>query len=94
MSIHLIKFDQNYESIISHSLIPVGERIRDILKIKDDSYLMVFESVPALAIISKKNEICSKNNPPCDFNQTYEQTIYKDGIRQGNERFMYNSLMP
>ena len=76
MSIHFIKFDRNYESIISHDLIPVGERIRDIVKIKDDSYLMVFESVPALAIMSKKDKFCSKINPPCDFNQTYEKTIY------------------
>ena len=94
MSIHLIQFDQNYEGIISHSLIPVGERIRDIVKVKDDSYLMVLESVPVLAIISKKDKICLKNNPPCDFDQTYEKTIYKDGVRIGNERLMYNSLMP
>ncbi len=94
MSIHFIKFDQNYESVISHSLIPVGERIRDIVRVKDDSYLMVLESAPVLAIINKKDKICRKNKPPCDFSQTYEKTIYKDGIRIGNERLNYNSLMP
>ena len=67
----------------------------NLIKINDDgSYLMVFESVPALAIIERKNIICSKINPPCDFNQTFEKTIYRNGERIGNERLPYTSLMP
>ena len=43
----------NYDQIIFEDLIPIGERIRDILMIEDkNQILLILENTPALAVLN------------------------------------------
>ena len=52
MSIHHFRFNENYDKIVFEDIIPIGERIRDILFIENtNQILLVLESIPALAVL-------------------------------------------
>ena len=52
MSIHHIRFNKNFDQIIFEDIIPIGERVRDIIFIEEKNIvLMVLESIPAIAIL-------------------------------------------
>jgi len=51
-SIHHIRFNKNFDQIIFKDIIPVGERIRDMIFIKEKNIvLMVLESIPAIGVL-------------------------------------------
>ncbi len=51
-SIHHIRFNENYSEIIFEDIIPIGERIRDMIFIKENNIiLMVLESIPAIGVL-------------------------------------------
>ena len=52
-SIHHICLNENFDKIIFEDIIPIGERIRDMIFIKDQNViLMILESVPVLGILN------------------------------------------
>ena len=54
LSIHHIRFSNNYDLIIKHNIINIGDRIRDMkYSKKDNSLLLVLENQKALGIIFK-----------------------------------------
>ncbi len=51
-SIHHIRFNKNFDKIIFEDVIPIGERIRDMIFIKEKNVvLMVLESIPAIGVL-------------------------------------------
>ena len=55
-SIHHIRFNKNFDQIVFEDVIPVGERIRDIIFIKEKNVsIMILESIPAIGILQLKN---------------------------------------
>tara|TARA_B100001564_G_scaffold331710_1_gene317957 strand:+ start:617 stop:2008 length:1392 start_codon:yes stop_codon:yes gene_type:complete len=55
-SIHQLRFSNDFLKIEYEDIIPIGERIRDIIYIpNNNSYLLVLETVPALGILKIKN---------------------------------------
>ena len=51
-SIHHIRFNENFDQIIFEDVIPIGERIRDMIFIKEKNIiLMVLESIPAIGAL-------------------------------------------
>ena len=51
-SIHHIRFNKNFDQIIFEDIIPIGERIRDMIFIKEkNTVLMVLESIPAIGVL-------------------------------------------
>ena len=61
MSLHHIRFDSEYNNLIVADIIPIGERIRDLELLKNSNkILLILESIPAFAILSKKNYSCDK----------------------------------
>ncbi len=51
-SIHHIRFNDNFDKIIYEDVIKIGERIRDLIYIKEKkSVLMLLETVPAIAFL-------------------------------------------
>lgn len=52
-SLHHIVFDSDYKSVKSHTVLPIGERVRDMIYIADKQMIVVFlESLPSLGIIT------------------------------------------
>ena len=52
MSIHHLRFNENYDQIVFEDIIPIGGRIRDILFIKEtNQILLILENIPALAVL-------------------------------------------
>ena len=55
-SIHHIRFNESFNQIIFNDVIPIGERIRDMIYIKEKKMvLMVLESIPAIAFLTLAN---------------------------------------
>ena len=55
-SIHHIRFNENFDQIIFEEVIPIGERIRDIIFIKEkNTVLMVLESIAAIGVLKLIN---------------------------------------
>ena len=55
-SIHHIRFNENFDQIIFEDVIPIGERIRDMIFIKEKNIiLMVLESIPAIGVLKLIN---------------------------------------
>ena len=55
LSIHHIRFNENFDQIIFNDVIPIGERIRDMIFIKEKNIvLMVLESIPAIGVLKLK----------------------------------------
>jgi len=51
-SIHHIRFNENFSKIIFEDVIPIGERIRDVIFIEEkNAVLMVLESIPAIGVL-------------------------------------------
>jgi hypothetical protein len=51
-SIHHFRFNENFDKIIFEDVIPIGERIRDMIFVKEQNViLMVLESIPAIGIL-------------------------------------------
>jgi hypothetical protein len=51
-SIHHIRFNENFDQIIFEDIIPIGERIRDMIFIKENNtILMILESIPAIGVL-------------------------------------------
>ena len=51
-SIHHIRFNENFSEIIFEDIIPIGERIRDMIFIKENNTILtVLESIPAIGVI-------------------------------------------
>ena len=51
-SIHHIRFSKNFDQVIFEDIIPIGERIRDMIFVKEKNIiLMVLESVPAIGVL-------------------------------------------
>ena len=54
-SIHHIRFNKNFDQIIFNEVIPIDERIRDMIFIKEKNIvLMVLESIPAIGVLKLK----------------------------------------
>ncbi|MDC0057509.1 PQQ-dependent sugar dehydrogenase, partial [Alphaproteobacteria bacterium] len=52
MSIHHLRFNENYDQVYLEDIIPIGERIRDILFINEtNQILLVLENTPSLAFL-------------------------------------------
>ncbi len=47
------KFDDGLKNIENYDSIKIGERVRDIIKIDDDNFLMSLENVPSLGLLTK-----------------------------------------
>jgi hypothetical protein len=55
-SIHHIRFNDNFDKIIFEDVIPIGERIRDIIFVKEKNILLlVLESIPAIGVLKLAN---------------------------------------
>ena len=51
-SIHHISFDKDFKNIVSEDIIPVGERIRDMILLEEENIiLMILESIPAIGVL-------------------------------------------
>ncbi len=51
-SIHHLRFDQNFNEVEYINIIPIGERIRDLIYIKDiNQVVMILENTPSIAFI-------------------------------------------
>ena len=51
-SIHHIRLNENYDQIIFEDIMPIGERIRDMIFIKEENIvLMLLESIPAIGVL-------------------------------------------
>ena len=54
LSIHHIRFNENFDQIIFNDVIPIGERIRDMIFIKEKNIvLMVLENTPTIGILKQ-----------------------------------------
>ena len=51
-NIYFLEFNKNFTKIINQKEINIGERIRDIIKLENDKYLLFLEDTPAIAILS------------------------------------------
>ena len=57
LSIHHIRFDKNFNKIIFEEIIPIGERVRDIIYIEEKKIvLLVLENSPAIGILKISNK--------------------------------------
>ena len=55
-SIHHIRFNNDFNQIIFNDIIPIGERIRDMIYIKEKNIVfMLLESIPAIGILELAN---------------------------------------
>ncbi len=55
-SLHHINLDKDMKKIVYEDVIPIGERIRDLILIeKNNEVLMVLESVPAISVLKLAN---------------------------------------
>ena len=51
-SLHHFKLDENTEKLIPSDIIPVGERIRDLIYLeKDKRIILLLENSPSIAVI-------------------------------------------
>ena len=54
-SLHHLRFDKDYSKLIYSDIIPVGERVRDIIFIKkQNKILMLLENSPSIAVLESK----------------------------------------
>jgi len=51
-ALHHIKFDKDYKQVIFSDIIYVGERVRDMIYIKDkNKVILILENSPAISIL-------------------------------------------
>ena len=54
LSIHHIETNTDSDKIIFEEVIPIGDRIRDIIYVKEiNAYLLSLETYPAIGILNK-----------------------------------------
>jgi len=54
-SLHHLRFDKDYSKLVYSDIIPIGERVRDIIFIKEQNkILMLLENSPTIAILESK----------------------------------------
>ena len=54
-SIHHIRFNESFNQIIFNDVIPIGERIRDMIFIKEkNTVLMILENIPTIGVLKLK----------------------------------------
>ena len=51
MSLHYLVFNKNYDEIIKENIIPIGERIRDIVNLDDKNFILMLESNPSIGLL-------------------------------------------
>ena len=57
LSIHHIRFDENFNKITFEEIIPIGERVRDIIYIDENKIvLLILENTPAIGILKISNK--------------------------------------
>ena len=55
-SLYHFRFNKNFNKVIFEDIIPVGERIRDIIFIKEkNAFLLMLESIPAIGVLNLIN---------------------------------------
>ena len=55
LSIHHISIDDEYKNIIKEDIIPIGERIRDLIYIKDINKVILFlENSASIGVLNKE----------------------------------------
>ena len=55
-SIHHLRFNESFDKIIFEDVIPIGERIRDMIFIEEKNVLLlVLESIPAIGVLKLAN---------------------------------------
>ena len=55
-TLYHFRFDENFSKVTFEDSIPVGERIRDIIFIKDKNvFLLILESIPAIGVLNLIN---------------------------------------
>lgn len=93
MSIYHIRFDENYGNLVVSDIIPIGERIRDLELLQDsDTILLILESIPAFAVLNKKNYLCDKNELPCHYEKKFIKSHPTDPLSVIRET--YENLLP
>ena len=93
MSLYQIRFDSDYSNLIISDIIPIGERIRDLEILKDSNdILLILESIPAFAILHKKNYLCDKNKSPCHYDKKFIRSDPTDSSKA--IRISYEDLLP
>ena len=51
-ALHHFKFDDDYKKVIFNDIIYLGERVRDMIYLKDyDKVVLILENSPSLAIL-------------------------------------------
>ena len=54
LSIHHIRLNNNFDKIEFKEVIPIGQRIRDIMYVKKhNTILMILENAPAISFLKK-----------------------------------------
>jgi glucose/arabinose dehydrogenase len=57
LSIHHIRFDKNFNKIIFEEIIPLEERVRDMIYLEEEKIvLMVLENTPSIGILKISNQ--------------------------------------
>ena len=57
LSIHHIRFDKDFNKIIFEEIIPLGERVRDMIYIEEEKIvLLILENTPAISILKISNQ--------------------------------------
>ena len=55
-SIHHLRFNDNFDKIIFEDIVPIGERIRDLIFVNEKkAVLMILETVPSISILRQLN---------------------------------------
>ena len=56
LSIHHLQFSKDYSTILEEDIIPIGERVRDLLYIKDWNKIILFlETSGSIALLETKS---------------------------------------
>lgn len=51
MSLHYLVFNKNYDEIIKEDIIPIGERIRDIVNLDQNNFILMLENSPSIGLL-------------------------------------------
>ena len=55
LSLHFFEFDKEKEKIINSEIIPIKSRVRDMVYVKEENFVLMFlENYNSLAILRKK----------------------------------------
>ena len=55
LSLHFFEFDREKEKIVNSEIIPIKSRVRDMVYVKEENFVLMFlENYNSLAILRKK----------------------------------------